>query len=93
MMEVKQGQDFLRNYILKNRREKMDCFVSIEQFSEIEFLLQPMFHIQKQSVQESISGGVYFSEVTSLYCTIVTRKEILRVTKVTKGNFLNFLFM
>ena len=40
----------------------MDCFVYVEKFSEIEFLLQPMFQIKKHSVQKSISGGVYFSK-------------------------------
>ena len=55
----------------------MDCFVSVEQFSEIEIILQLMFHIEEHSVQKSISGGVYFSKVTSLHCARATRKEIL----------------
>ena len=55
----------------------MDCFVSVEQFSEIEIILQPMFHIEEHSVQKSTSVGVYFSKVTTLHCTRVTRKEIL----------------
>ena len=41
----------------------MDCFVSVEQFSEIEFLLQAMFQIQKHSVQKSISGGVFLVKI------------------------------
>ena len=41
----------------------MDCFVSVEQFLEIEFLLQPMFQIQKHSVQKSISGGVFLVKI------------------------------
>ena len=55
----------------------MDCYVSGEQSSGVELLLQLMFHIQEHSVRKSISGEVYFSKVTSLHCTIVTRKEIL----------------
>ena len=47
----------------------MDCFVSVEQFSDFEVLLQQMFHIQDHSVQKRISDGVYFSEITSLHCT------------------------
>ena len=38
----------------------MDCFASIEQFSDFEFLLQQIFHIQDHAVQKSISDGVYF---------------------------------
>ena len=34
MTEVQQRQELLRNYIFRNRREKMDCFVSVEQFSD-----------------------------------------------------------
>ena len=69
MMEVQQGQEFLRNYIFKNRKEKMDGFVSVAQFSDFQFLLQQMFHIQDQPVQKSISDRVYFSKVTSLHWT------------------------
>ena len=69
MMAVQQGQEFLRNYIFKNRKEKMDCFVSVAQFSDFQFLLQQMFHIQDQPVRKSVSDGVYFSKVTSLHCT------------------------
>ena len=46
----------------------MDCFVSVEQFSDFEFLLQQMFDVQDHSVQKSIFDGVYFSKVASLHC-------------------------
>ena len=34
MIEVQQGQELLRNYLFRNRREKMDYFVSVEQFAD-----------------------------------------------------------
>ena len=43
----------------------MGCFVSVEQFSNFEFLLQQMYHIQDHLVQKSIFDGIYFSKVTS----------------------------
>ena len=69
MMEVQQGQELLRNYLFRNRREKMDYFVSVEQFADFWFLLQQVLHIQDHPVQNSISDGVYFSKVASLHCT------------------------
>ena len=37
--------------------------------SDLEFLLQQMFHVQDHSLQKRISDGVYFSKITSLHCT------------------------
>ena len=68
-MEVQQGQELLLNYIFKNRSEKVDCLVSVEQFSDFQFLLQQVLHIQDHPLQKSISDGVYFSNVASLHCT------------------------
>ena len=67
MTEVQQGQELLRNYIFRNKREKMDCIVSVEQYSD--FLLQQVLHIQDHLVQKSISDEAYFSKVASLNCT------------------------
>ena len=47
----------------------MDCFLSVEQFSDFYFLLQQVRHIQDPTLQKSISDGVYFSKVTSLNYT------------------------
>ena len=69
MMVVQQGQELLRNYIFRNRREMMDCFVSVEQFSDFWFLPQQVLHIQDHPVQKSVTDGVYFSKVASLHCT------------------------
>ena len=46
----------------------MDCFVSGEQFSDFEFLLQQMFHIQDSHCQRVYPVDFIFSKVTSLHC-------------------------
>ena len=64
----------------------MDCFVSVEQFSGFQFLLQQMLHIQDHPVQKNISDPVSFNEVTSLHYSSYTtytfgaclKKNILR---------------
>ena len=73
MLEVSQGQAFLHNYLFTNRREKMDCFISVEQFPDIDFLHQQMLHIQKQAVQKTMSNWVYLNKVKNLYCTGSTK--------------------
>ena len=46
----------------------MDCFASGEQFSDFEFLLQQMFHIQDSHCQRVYPVDFIFSKVTSLQC-------------------------
>ena len=66
MVEVQQGQELLRNYIFKNRMQKI-CFCR----TICRFIASPqhVFHIQKYEVQKSICDGISFSKVTSLHCT------------------------
>ena len=47
----------------------MECFISVEQFSDFGFLLQQMLHIQEHSMERIFYDGVYFSKVTNLHCT------------------------
>ena len=82
IIKVWQRQEFVRNKIFRNRRQVVNCFDSVDQFSDTKFLLHPMFHTQELSLQKKISDGVYFSKVTSLHCNMVIRKE------TTKRNFL-----
>ena len=51
----------------------MDCFISVEQFPDIDFLHQQMLHIQKQAVQKTMSNWVYLNKVKNLYCTGSTK--------------------
>ena len=48
----------------------MGCFVSVEQFSNFEFLLQQMYHIQDHLVQKSIFMEFILVKLqASLHCT------------------------
>ena len=58
----------LQLHIQKQERED-GLLCSVEQFSDFQFPLQDMFHIQDHSVQKRIFDGVYFSKVISLHCT------------------------
>ena len=66
MVEVQQGQELLRNYIVRNRMQKI-CFCRT--ICRFKVSPQHVFHIQEYEVQKSISYGISFSKVTSLHCT------------------------
>ena len=51
----------------------MDCFISVEQLPDIDFLHQQMLHIQKQAVQKTMSNWVYLNKVKKLYCAGSTK--------------------
>ena len=69
----------------------MDRLVSVEQFSDFQFLLQQMLHIQDHPVQKSISDGVSFSKVTGLTtynfgaCTTLILENVPEISCLKKN--------